>query len=171
MRGWQRRFIGLCLPPIPFCLLDASLTLIGQSADYWGGDYARVNEASPTFNHLLAIHPLAFLAGIAVWLGVVVGFLLLVPDTLALIASIAVVFGHTIGAASWLLWRFQYSYQLCNGLFLLSAVVLGLSIRYGWRAAPAEEYRMSVLAAGWRWLLAAALFGVGAYLFLWPRSS
>lgn len=169
--GWRRRFIGLCLPTVPFCVLDASLTLAGQSSAYWGGDYAQVNEASPTFNHVLAVHPLAFVAGIAVWLGVVIGFLLLVPDTLALIASIAVVFGHTIGAATWLLWRFQFSYQLCNGLFLAAAVVLGLSIRYGWRATPAEEYRLSTLPALWRWLLAAALFGVAAYLFLWPRAA
>jgi hypothetical protein len=123
MNGLRLRFVGLCLPPILFSILDAFLTLMGQSANYWGGDYAQVNEVSPTFNHLLAIHPLAFMAGSAVWLGVVVGFLLLVPDTLALIVSIAVVFGHTVGASSWLLWRFQYGYQFCNGLFLLAAVV------------------------------------------------
>lgn len=170
MNGLRLRFVGLCLPPILFSLLDAFLTLMGQSADYWAGNYAQVNEVSPTFNHLLAIHPLAFLAGSAVWLAVVVGFLLLVPDTLALIVSIAVVFGHTVGASSWLLWRFEYGYQFCNGLFLLAAIVLGLSIRYGWRAGPPHEYRIS-LPAPWRWLLAAALFGVGVYLFLWPRSA
>jgi hypothetical protein len=171
MSGFRLRFVGLCLPPILFSLLDALLTLMGQSAQYWAGDYARVNEVSPTFNALLAIHPLAFLAGSAVWLGVVVGFLLLVPETLALIVSIAVVFGHTVGASSWLQWRFEYGYQFCNGLFLLAAIVLGLSIRYGWRAAPAEEYRIAMLPAPWRWLLASALFGVGVYLFLWPRSA
>jgi hypothetical protein len=171
MNGLRLRLVGLCLPPMLFSILDAFLTLMGQSANYWGGDYAQVNEVSPTFNHLLAIHPLAFIAGSAVWLGVVVGFLLLVPDTLALIVSIAVVFGHTVGASSWLLWRFQYGYQFCNGLFLLAAVILGLSIRYGWRAAPVVEYRISMLPAHWRWVIAAALFGVGVYLFLWPRSA
>ncbi len=167
--GMTRRLIGLCLAPVLFCLLDATLTLGGQSAAYWGGNYSAVNEASPTFHHLLRVHPLAYVAGIAVWMAVFVGFLLLVPDTLALIGSIVVTFGHTVGAATWLLWRFAFGYQFCNGLFLLSAVVLGLSIRWGWQAGPREGYRIP-LPDRWRWGLAALLLGIGVYLFLWPRN-
>jgi hypothetical protein len=54
MNGVRQRFLGHCLPPMAFCLLDCTLTLAGQSAAYWGGAYGQVNEASPTFNHL---HP------------------------------------------------------------------------------------------------------------------
>jgi len=153
-----------------FCLLDGSLTLAGQSAVYWDGAYQQVNEASPTFHHLLAVHPLAFVAGHLAWLVVFVGIILLLPDTLALIVAIGVTFGHTVGAATWVLWRFQYGYQACNGLFLLSAVALGLGIRWGWQAAPRQGYRLSFLSDPWRWTLAGGLFAVGVYLFLWPRS-
>ncbi len=166
MNGVRQRFLGLCLPPVAFGLLDATLTLAGQPAAYWGGAYAQVAEASPTFNHLLAMHPLAFVAGILAWMAVFVGIL---PDTLALIACIAVTLGHTVGAATWLLWRFQYGYQACNGLFLVSAVGLGIGVRWGWQAAPRQEYRLPFLTAAWRWVLAAGLFAVGVYLFLWPR--
>jgi hypothetical protein len=69
MNGVWRRFIGLCLPPVALCLLDATLTLTGQTEFYWAGDYSQVNEGSPTFHQLLSIHPLAFVAGQAVWLG------------------------------------------------------------------------------------------------------
>ena len=165
-----RRVLGLCLPPLVFCALDGLLTLAGQSAEYWAGIYAAVDEVSPTFNHLLRLHPAAFAVGILVWAAVFVGILLLLPDTPALIVSIAVTFGHTVGAATWLLFRFQYSYQVANGLFLLSAVLLGLGIRCGWQAAPAQAYRLT----GWhpvlRWALVVVLFGVGMYLFVWPRS-
>jgi hypothetical protein len=170
MAGVRQRFLGLCLPPLAFSVLDGSLTLIGQSAEYWAGAYARVNESSPTFNHLLAAHPLAFAAGLLGWMAVFVGIILLLPDTFALVVSIAVTLGHAVGAATWVLWRFQYGYQACNGLFLLAAVALGLGIRWGWRAGPPQDYTLPPLLANWRWILAASLFVIGVYLFLWPRS-
>ena len=171
MGGIGRRVLGLCLPPLVFCILDGAVTLLGQSVEYWSGDYVRVNEASPTFNHLLQIHPAVYVFGILVWAVVFVGIILLLPDTLALIVSIAVTFGHTVGAATWLLYRFHFGYQACNGLFLLSAVLLGLCIRLGGRASPAQEYRLPDWPPIVRWVLVAVLFGVGMYLFLWPRSS
>jgi len=63
MAGVRQRFLGLCLPPLAFSVLDGSLTLAGQSAEYWAGAFARVDETSPTFHHLLAAHPLAFAGG------------------------------------------------------------------------------------------------------------
>ncbi len=171
MTGVRQRFLGLCLPPLAFSLLDGSLTLAGQSAQYWGGAHSQVNEGSPTFHTLLSVHPLAFAAGLLVWMAVFVGIILLLPDTLSLIVCIAVTLGHTVGAATWVLWQSQYGYQACNGLFLLAAVALGLGIKWGWRAGPPGEYRLPWLSAMWRWVLAAALFAVGVYLFLWPHSA
>jgi hypothetical protein len=167
--GIKRRFLGLCLPPLLFCLLDDALTLLGQSAEYWAGDYARVNEGSPTFHDLLQIHPAAFLLGNLIWILIFVVGIFLLPDALALILSIAVTFGHTAGAATWIWSRFHYGYQVSLGLFLLSAIVLGVGIRWGWRAVPEREHR----PRGWpslvRWALVTLLSGVGVYLFLWPR--
>lgn len=171
MTGLKQRFLGLCVPPVLLCLLDNALTLAGQSAEYWAGNYASVNEGSPTFYQLLQVHPAAFAAGGALWIAIFVAGILLLPDTLALIVSIAVTCGHTLGAASWIIWHFQFSYQVCNGLVLLSAVLLGVSIRWGWRAVPEQRYRLRGLFLWGRWGLVALLFGVGVYLFLWPRST
>jgi len=169
MNSPSRRLLGLCLPAILACALDNSLTLIGQSPAYWDGNYAAANEASPTFNQLLQIHPAAFAGGAIVWAALFTGILLLLPDALALIVGIAITFGHTAGAASWLLWHFRFGYQMCNALFLVTAIALGVCIRYGWRAAPTGEYQLR----GWnwpmRWLVAVILFSLGVYLFLWPR--
>jgi hypothetical protein len=168
----RNRFFGLCLPPLLLCLFDSTLTLVGQSSQYWAGNYWLANERNPTFNSLLNISPWADMAGIAVWMGVFVGILLLLPDTLALIVSIAVTFGHTVGAATWLYSRFfrsEYGYQMCNALFLFTAILLGTSIRWGWQAAPAQQYHIG-LKPILRWALIAVLFAVGVYLALWPRS-
>jgi hypothetical protein len=171
MDGLKRRLLGLCLPPLLLCLLDNTLTLVGQSAQYWAGNYLRANEGSPTFHQLLQTHPAAFIAGSAIWAMVFVGGILLLPDTLALIASIAITFGHTIGVATWLLYRFHCGYQLCNSLVLLSATLVGVGIRWGWRARPEPEYRLWKLPSLVRGGLAGLLLGVGMYVYLWPRNS
>jgi hypothetical protein len=159
--------LGLCLPPLLFCALDGVLTLAGQSELYWAGNYRAVDESFPTFNHLLRLHPAAFAAGLLVWAGVFVGLILLLPDTPALITSIAVTFGHTAGAGLWLLFRFESGYRACYSLFLLSAVVLGLGIRLGGRATPGRADRLADWPLRWPWV--AVLLAAAVYLFLWPR--
>ncbi len=172
MKGVTHRLLGLCLPALLAWALDDCFTLLGQSPDYWDGDFAAVNEGSPTFNHLLQVHPLAFALGSVAWAGVFVAIILLLPDALALAVSIAVTLGHSAGAATWILWRsgYEYGYQMCNALFLGMAIALAVGIRYGWRAVPREEYEL----AGWprrrRWTVAAVLFALAVYLYLWPRS-
>jgi hypothetical protein len=170
MTGLRQRFLGLCLPPILFCVLDFSLTLVFQPAEYWQGDRTRIIEGSPTFHYLLSIYPAAFMVGVLAWIAIFVALLLLLPDTLALITSIAIVFGHTAGTAAWLRGRFPFDYQLLVSLFALAAVSVGLGARWGWQAAPKEPLRLGRLPSLWRWAMIAVLVAVVVYLFLWPRT-
>jgi hypothetical protein len=170
MNGIKRRLIGLCLPPIVFCTLDGALTLLGQSEAYWAGMRHTANELSPTFHQLLMVHPWAAVAGFLAWMAIFVGVILLLPGMLALSMSIAVTIGHTAGACTWLVFRFEFGYQVCNVLFLLSALALGGGISWGWKARPIDEYRFP-LAPVWRWLSIAALVAAAAYLFIVPRTS
>jgi hypothetical protein len=171
-RTIRGRLIGLCVPPVLLSLVDGGLTLAGQSADYWDGYYGAVNEMSPTFNHLLAHHPLAYVAGFAGWVVMFVCLILLLPQTLALTASIAIAMAHTAGASTWLLFRFNYGYgyQACCGLFLFTALALAVGIRHGWRAEAPDD---APLGARWpmvvRWGAVVAIFAITTYLFLWPR--
>ena len=167
----MRRLVGLALPVAVFSQLDSASTLAGQSAAYWAGDYAKCNELSPTFHHLLQLHPAAFAAGGLVWLALVAAMLLLLPDALAQVVSTAVTTGHAVGVSSWLAWRFEYGYQAVNGLILLTAVVLVTCQRTGWGAKPPPARPVVGWPAAVRYPLAAGLFGVGVYLFLWPRSA
>ena len=168
--GLRQRFLGLCLPPLVFCASDATLTLIGQSAQYWQGQRTSVNELSPTFNYLLTVHPAAFAAGMAGWAAIFVIVLLLLPDTLALIVSVVIVLGHAAGTATWLCYHFKFGYQMCNGLFLLAAVAIGIGVRWGWQAGPNEAVRLDRIPQLLRWTVILLLVGIGVYLFLWPRS-
>jgi hypothetical protein len=170
MTGLRQRFLGLCLPPVLFCVMDFTLTLAGQPAEYWEGDRTRIIEGSPTFHYLLTVHPAAFVVGVLVWIAIFVVLLLLLPDTPALITSIAIVLGHTAGTAAWLRGKFMFDYQMLVGLFLLSAVSISLGVRWGWQAAPKEPLYLGRLPSPLRWTMIAALVAVVVYLFLWPRT-
>ena len=165
--GFKRRFVGLCLPPMVVALADGTLTLLGQSDFYWSNHLA-VNEASPFFRMLLQIHPLASLLGLAAWIAIFCTVLLTLRPTLALIASIAVTFAHTIGSGNWLFGHFDLGYQLANGYYLLSACVLGLGIRHALLPVQEQDDDVLRLAAADRLKLGAIAFGLGVLMFLVP---
>ena len=171
MTGVGRRLLGLCLPPLVFCTFDAGITLFGQSAVYWAGQFRYVREGSPTPSHLLQLHPIAFAMGILLWEILFVTIILLLPDVLALIVSIVVTFGHVWGASTWLyFFRFQYAYQCCMGLFLASSIIIGSGIYWGWQARPVQKHPLSSWSPVLRWTLIALAVGIAVYLFLWPRT-
>ena len=102
MANSKRRLLEMGLPFLLVFLLDASLTLHEQPVEYWAGNYAWANEVSPYFRSLLVIHPIAFIVGALVWVGLILELLVLLPEVLAAILFIFVVFGHTNGAYSWI---------------------------------------------------------------------
>jgi hypothetical protein len=166
----MRRLIGMGLPCVLLSFLDVTLTLLGQPWQYWAGDYSRVNEAMPTFRDLLQRGPWAAVAGHLVWVVIFLSLLLLLPEVLAVIFCIVVVFGHTYGAASWLRYS-QFEYQLSIALFLASAVVLGIGLHWTLRAPafPGKALPRRRLAPTIRWALIALLIGVVSYVYLVPQ--
>jgi hypothetical protein len=167
MANWQRRLIGLGLPCLFALLLDDGLTLTGQPAEYWAGDYSRTTEGAPFYRKLYAWHPVAAVCGHLTWAGLLGGLLILLPEVLAVVLAVAVVFGHTAGAYTWILGMHLRAnpmeptgwYQVANGMFLLSALTVGVGIHWTIRSAAlrsgsVSERRLPGLV---RWSLAAAL--------------
>jgi hypothetical protein len=97
----KRERLWLCVAPAALCLLDYSLTLLGQPATYWAGNYASYNEDDPLGGWALGKHPLAFLVYMLLWIALVSAPVLVLPRSLAKIVSLAVAMGHATGAASW----------------------------------------------------------------------
>lgn len=169
--SWKRRLLGIGLPCLLALLLDAGLTTLGQSQEYWNGDYSAVNEGNPFFRKLFAIHPGAALAGYVFWAGILIGLVLLLPEVLAVILSITVVFGHVGGAYTWMQhfeWVAPFGqgwFQTAGGLLPASAVVLGMGLYWG----LTQPQRSETNAAGpylpplVRWGLITLLLGVGLY--------
>jgi len=121
------------------------------------------------FRALARLHPQADILGYVAWAGAIVGLLLLTPELLAVILTIAVVFGHVVGAYLQLtvflgsLW-----YQAANGLFLVAAVALGTGLTWSARAASVVEQSAPRrrLPAWLRWGLIAFL-SVVALCTIW----
>jgi hypothetical protein len=92
----------LCVGPVLLCLLDAGLTLQGQSAAYWAGSYDQARELNPLGRWPLQTHPVLFAAAVLCWVAVFCTAIFRLRARTARLLSPAVQFGHTVGAASWL---------------------------------------------------------------------
>ena len=166
MRTFRRRFIGLCLLPVLMTCLDDGLTMSHQPASYWAGDYSKASEANPWFHRLMAYHPAAFVSWEAASVLIFVGMILLMPQTLALTISIAYTLGYLVGASTWLLYGGHHT--MFSVLCLLTAFVMAVAIRWGWRAEPQSDSPVGVrLHIGLRWALILVLAGVAAWMQLW----
>ena len=103
---------------------DVALTLAGQPAAYWRGDYGLAVEANPLAYPLLVRSPWAFVVATLVWgvclAGVVWRWRHRAGEWLALLLTI----GHAVGGASWLarLGAVGWAFALAH----LVAVTLGI---------------------------------------------
>lgn len=120
---------------MPFAVLaviDFSLTLRGQSPAYWQGNHNMVNEILPLFAWGLRHGPIVFLLVCLLWVLVLSALIVVVPDIVSQVLSLALVIGHTWGAMTWLAYRLLVEYYLCILLFVLSAVLF-ISAQAKWR--------------------------------------
>jgi hypothetical protein len=163
------RLLGMGLPCCLAFLIDTTLAFWDQPSEYWHGQYSQTVEDTLFFRTLYEIHPLAAVAGYAAWAAVIAGLLLLLPEVLAVILAIAVVFGHVLGAYTQIIpilgrgW-----YQVANAMFLAAAAALGIGLYWSLRTAPADggvggEQRLPLWL---RWGLIAGLLATGCFM-LW----
>jgi hypothetical protein len=177
VKNWQRRLLGLGLPCLLAWALDIGLTLNGQPLEYWAGGYSATTEGAPFWRMLYAWHPAAAIVGHVLWACLLAGLLILLPEVLAVILTIAVVFGHTAGAYTWIEGMLYRSYgqagtgwyQAANALFLAAAIVAGVGVRWTVRSAALHATSESGRVARW-WRLggAAVLFAIGAAIVFVP---
>jgi hypothetical protein len=90
-------------PCISLWLLDVILTLVGQSSEYWAGNFSDARELNPLFYWFLSNGPDVFLVAAIAYILLLVVILLLVPLKIAIITAYIVSIAHLIGAAGWML--------------------------------------------------------------------
>lgn len=167
--AFRGRLLGMGLPFLLAFLLDWSLTLHGQSAEYWAGNYACANETSPFFRALFMIHPLAAIAGQLVWVGLILTLLVLLPEILAVILLIFVVFGHMMGAYSWMILAMTAGrYQFGMVTNLVTAILLGVALYRSQHATVQNESSAGTLPTWLRYGLITLLSCTALVIVLAP---
>jgi hypothetical protein len=162
--------LGLGVPCLLAFAFDVGMTMHGQPAEYWAGDYSLTNEASPVFRKLFQIHPAAAAAGEGVWLSIIFLGIVLLPESLATIMTIAIVFGHTAGGFTWLhiipecRW-----FQPLNGLLAVSAAILGIGLHWSLRNARSDQANLIRLHPVARWGLIGIASAIASYMYLVPQ--
>jgi len=117
----------LLVAPYAALAADAGVTLLLQSSDYWSGRYEAASEAEVIGATTLRIHPLAFVAWIAVWaaaLGIVIA---LVPRIIARITCVAATLLHTFALLTWL-WVWSSNPYATYACGLVSAALIVYSL-------------------------------------------
>jgi|SRR5579862_2550945 len=172
MPDWKRRLLGMGLPCLLAFLFDVGMTLHGQPAEYWAGDYSQTTEGAPFIRKAYLLHPAAVFGVEALWVGIIVTWVLLLPEVLAVIVSIAVVFGHTVGGYTWLgILPMAGWFQTAHGAFLVSAAVLGVALNWSLRKAhqPDSDLARRGLHPFVRWALISAASALACYMYLIPQ--
>jgi hypothetical protein len=117
------------------------------------------------------MHPLAAVAGYGLWASIVLVLILLLPEVLAVILAIVVVFGHTAGGYTWLVpIEWPHWYQTGHGAPLVAATVLGVGLHWSLRQSrsaspPATANQLRPLA---RWGMIVLAIGLACYMYLVP---
>jgi hypothetical protein len=141
-----RRRLWLCLPPLLAFVCDAALTLAHQPVQYWQGDYTAVWEGNPLVRTLMEFGPAATLAaGLAYALAFCTALLWL-RTTLARVLAFLLTFGHSVGAASWLIGIYGVAGVVAAvGL----ALVMERLLRYSWlRAGGGDRGKPRLTGSG-----------------------
>ena len=180
MATWQRRLIGLGLPCILTWVLDVGLTLQGQPPEYWAGDYARTSEGASFYRRLYTLHPAAGVGGQFLFISLIAGLLVLLPEVLAVVLALAAVFGNTYGASSWvtaaLITRSAWGratpmnwYQASNGMFLASAILAGVGVHWVVRSSKLQGHVEARHLAEWqRWMVVSLFLAATAAIVFVP---
>jgi hypothetical protein len=151
---------------------DIGLTMHGQPTEYWAGDYSQTTEGAPFFRKLYQIHPLAAAAGDVLWAAIILTWILLSPEVLAVILTIAIVFGHTAGGCTWLGFALECRwFQSLHGVLFVSACVLGVGVHWSLQMARRDraDSKTTRLKPVVRWSLLGMATATACYMFLIPQ--
>ena len=146
------RRLWFLLPALSLYAADLGLTLTGQPAAYWGGDYSQALEHNPLAYQILAWHPVWFVGASLAWAVVFSTVIVLWRNRVSDWIAVLLAFGHALGGSTWL------ARHGVGGL-LLAVVYLAVASRVSgacWRRAELgsesrTEPRGRVAGAGPGW--------------------
>jgi len=96
------RHIWFLVPALGLYTADLGLTLAGQTAAYWNGDYSQAVEHNPLAYPILARHPVLFISAGVAWAAVFSTVIVLWRNRVSDWIAVLLAFGHAVGGSTWL---------------------------------------------------------------------
>ena len=90
------------LPALGLYAADLGLTLTGQPAAYWGGDYSQALEHNPLAYLILARDPALFVGASLAWAVIFSIVIVLWQNRVSDWIAVLLAFGHAVGGSTWL---------------------------------------------------------------------
>ena len=91
------------IPCLFLWLFDLIATLLGQSSEYWAGNFSEATELNPLFLYFISKGPAIFLVASFAYILFLVIILFLIPLRIAILTAFIASIVHLIGATSWML--------------------------------------------------------------------
>jgi hypothetical protein len=163
----KRRLLGMGIP-FGLAFLPSTALAVFNPTTFEVGDRL-------FFHGLYQIHPTAVVAGYLIWGAIVVSLIVMTPELLAMMVTIAAVFGHLGGVYSHLNRALGGAwYQAANGMMLVAAAAVGTGI--WWSAGMARRSgdncakRRSPSWLRWGFIVVLLAAAGGIILAPWGRS-
>jgi hypothetical protein len=116
--------LWLCLPIIVAELLDSSVTMLGQPAEYWKGSYQLVNEFNPFARWFMVIHPLGAIFYILLDIAAICLMVFILPLTLSKVLAAFWTIGSAKAVYNWLAGPLDMGWWISNIVLLVPAILL-----------------------------------------------
>lgn len=133
-----RLAIRLLILPATLSVVDFSVTLSFQPADYWEGDRTALIEANPIARWVLMLHPLLIVPAMMTWYVLMFPLIFQTPARIGLRVIAIHLLGHIIAISGWLIRMHEdgvwWVILLVGAVGLLTVGILG-PFRRQWSAS------------------------------------
>lgn len=122
------RKLWLCIPVIITDLIDITVTMLGQPAEYWNGSYDLVREFNPIARWFMVLHPAGALVYIILDILMISLLIIVLPMLLSKILSAFWAIGSAKAIYNWLVGPLHMGWWMSNLVILIPTTILILAL-------------------------------------------
>ncbi len=116
--------LWLCVPIIITDLIDVTVTMLGQPAEYWKGSYNLVREFNPFARWFIVIHPVGAVIYIVLDIVMISMLIIVLPLMISKILSAFWAIGSAKAIYNWLVGPLHMGWWISNAVILIPTIIL-----------------------------------------------
>lgn len=116
--------LWLCLPIVITDLIDVTVTMLGQPAEYWKGSYNLVREFNPFARWFMVIHPVGAAVYIVIDIVMISILIIILPMMISKVLSAFWAIGSAKAIYNWLVGPLHMGWWASNLAILIPTIIL-----------------------------------------------